>query len=326
MKAYHYCITIKRNDDDINDFDKIWNEDKMRYLIVGMEISSDGYKHWQIYIQLFKQYRMKGIKTLFNDNTAHCEVQKGTNSEARDYCWKGQYEKSGTRSPQPSAIIREFGTFTIGQGARTELDDIKKDIDDGLGHYTIVQDQKKFNSYARYHSWFYKYKQMVDDDRHNIIRVPVKVNVIHGECATGKTTSILNKEGVKNCYILKNPNGDNKNWNGYNDQKILIIDDFYGWLPLNEMLRILDNKPYRVRKLGDYTWAKWNTIYITANSSPLEWYDIENEEVMEAFYSRLSKCLEVTRGNTGTLVAEFKDLPNRGRNDKKEYLNIDGLF
>lgn len=326
MKGRLYCITIKKDDLEINDFYEIWNKEKMRYLIVGEEIGKGGYEHFQIYLQLFNQYRLKGLKELLGISTAHCEVQKGTNSAARNYCWKGQFEKKGTKHPQPSAKILQFGEFCNGQGHRTELDGIKDDIDNGMDHFEIVQDRKKFDSYKRYHSWFYKYKQMVDDQRHNCIRDTVAVNVIYGDCATGKTTSVLNKEGVKNCYILKNPNGDNKNWNGYNGQKVLIIDDFYGWLPLNEMLRILDNKPYRVRKLGDYTWARWEKIYITSNNRPQDWYDVCNDEILGAFYSRLSKCLKVIRGNTGALIPKFEVLPNRGRNEKKEYLDISEMF
>ena len=326
MKSRNYCITLKAENIDWDTINKVYCEKSMRYLIIGFEIGKDGYEHYQIYVQLKKQYRLKGLKKLFGFTYLHAEKQKGTNTQARNYCWKGQYEEKGMEFPQPSAIFFHFGKFCVGQGQRTELENIKTDIDDGKEHFEIVQDAKKFASYSRYHSWFYKYKQMVDDKKFNKIRECLKVNVIYGECATGKTTAILNKEGVQNCYILKNPNKDNKNWNGYNGQKVLVIDDFYGWLPINEMLRILDNKPYRVRMLGSYTWAQWETVYITSNKKPRRWYDIENDEVNNAFMSRLSKCLKVTRGNTGALVSKFKELPCRNRNKHKEYLDISELF
>ena len=299
-----------------------WCEESMRYLIVGREVSKEGYEHYQIYVQLKNQMRMAGLKNLFSCKHMHVENQRGTNEQARNYCWKGQYETKGTDVPQPSASILEFGDFCRGQGHRSDLERIKKAIDDGEEHLDICQEQSKWNSYARYHGWFKEYKQMVDDKKYNEIRKPLSVTVIFGDQATGKTTAVLEQEGLSNCYILKNPNGDNKNWNGYNNQKVLIIDDFYGWLRVNEMLRILDNKPFRVRKLGGYTWAKWDKVYITSNKGPRTWYDICSTEVMDAFYSRLSKCLKVTRGNTGTLVCKQEVLPCRNRNNHKDYLDL----
>lgn len=325
MKERNYCITISAEKIDWNTLKDVWNDDTLRYMLIGYEVSKTGYEHYQIYVQLWKQHRRKGLKKIFSCDSLHAESQKGTNEQARNYCWKGQFEKKGTEYPQPSAIIMEFGTFCKGQGSRTEIDQIKQDIDDGMDHFEIVQDMKKFSSYARYHSWFYKYKQMVDDRKYNMIRDPVKTNVIYGDCATGKTTAVLKKEGVENCYILKNPNGDNKNWNGYENQTVLVIDDFYGWMPVNEMLRIMDNKPYRVRKLGSYTWARWSKIYITSNTGPREWYKSIPQEVENALMSRLTKCLKVTRGNTGALVVRMKSLPCRDRNSHKEYLDLDSF-
>lgn len=326
MKDRKYCITIKADEYDWTYMKNIFC-DKMRYLIMGLELSKEGYLHYQCYIQLNKQYRLKGLKKLIGIDSLHAEIQKGTNKEARNYCWKGYFEPKGTKHPQPSAVCIQYGTFCEGQGKRTEMNEIKEDIDEGLEHYDICQNQKKFASYARYSNWFFKYKEMRDDDVFNNIRKPLKVNVIYGKFAVGKTQSIYNEHGYKNCYKLKNPNGDNKNWNGYTNQKILIIDDFYGWLRLNDILNILDNKPYRVRKLRGYTWAQWTTVYITSNDSFKDWYShCENKKIINAFYSRLSKCLKVIRGNTGTLIIKEILIPCRNRNKQKEYLNISGMF
>lgn len=331
-KARKWCLTIDKNVEGLtfDDISSMYNPTLMRYFIYGFEKGKKtGNLHYQCYVQMKKQYRLKKLKSLFC-NYVHCEIQhkKSKNEHARNYCWKGNHEEDGTPTPQPSFRGFEFGKFCEGQGDRTEMKDIKEDIDVGLEHYEIVQNADKFNTYSRYHSWFYKYKQMVDDEKFNVIRESIVTNVILGEPGTGKTTSIYNKEGFKNCYRLKNPNGDNKNWNGYNGQKILIIDDFYGWIPLNDMLNILDNKPYRVRMLMNYSWAKWTKVYITSNVSIEHWYkNIDKKsKVLKAFYSRIKKCLKVDRGNTGSLSISEIALPARGRNNHKQYLNITDLF
>lgn len=323
----HIVFTLIRDDGvTLMKFNEIYEENKdlIRFMIVAKEGGTEEvkYPHFQGYIQFYRSWRMKGIKMLLEDNRVHIEEQKGTNTEARNYCWKGEL-KQGTHKPNVSAVFECYGVFCKGQGQRTEMEEIKKDLEKGLSHYDIVQDTGKFASYGRYHSWFYKYKQMCDDKRYNKIRDPLQVEVIFGDAGTGKTTGILNGEGVENCYILRNPNKDNKSWNGYDGQEVLVIDDFYGWLPLNDILNILDNKPYRVRKLGDYSWARWKRVYITSNVGMKDWYkpNWKNEKIIEALYSRIQKCSEVTRGNTGALVIRSEN-NETNRHNWSEYFSL----
>lgn len=329
-KARHVVFTIKMDGYPYEKFKKIYevNKETIRYLIVGHEISKTGYKHYQCYIQLFDQIRIKGFQSLIRTKQICMFNQFGTNKEARNYCWKGQFEAKGTEYPQPSSITHIFGRWCEGQGERTEMLDIKELIDEGAEPYDIVQQERFFKSYGRYHAFYDKYKCMADDRRLNIIRKPIDTYVIYGDGGTGKTQSIYVKYGCANCFSLQDPKGDNKNWNGYTNQKILIIDDFYSWIPFNEMLRILDNKPYRVRKLGSYAWAQWEKVYITSNCSPFTWYEnIQENPIMKksfsAFLSRIKKCLKVSRGNSRTLLTEFKKLTDIDRHNYKEYLSLD---
>lgn len=335
MRKYGYCITINR-ELKITNFNDIYNnnKDEIRYIISGTELGKkndkhEQYKHYQVYIQLFKQHRFKSIKDIFNDNTIHIEEQKGTNTHARNYCWKGDNNEKGTDEPAEGCIYEEYGLFCEGQGSRPGMLRIKKLLDDGWEHKDIVKNDNDFITYSKHLTFFKWYKHTLDEEIFNKERNPIEVNVIYGSEATGKTTSIRKKEGYSNCYKLTNPNKDNKHWNGYNGQKVLIIDDFYSWLPLNDMLHILDNKPYRVRKLMDYEYAQWEKVYITSNISPFDWYpNCLNEEVKKAFFSRLTKCLKVRRGNTEPygLSVKFIELPARNRHEHQDYLDLDDYF
>lgn len=328
MTMRKICFTIF-NDWDIHDFGKIYDDniDKIRYLIVAWEkCKKTGKEHFQCYCQLSKTIRRAGFKKLIGDNSTHLEQQRGTNIEAMTYCWKGQFKEKGTGFPQPSAIFLEFGRFCEKGGQRTDILLIKEEIDNGKGIHDICKTEGLFGTWCRYHSGFEKYKQLVDDDKgKRTIRKSIEVILAYGDCATGKTEGIYNKEGIENCYTLENPNGDNKNWNGYSNQKILVIDDFYGWMKLNDMLRILDKYPYRCRMLGGYRWACWEKVYITSNKKPENWYcHVGNEKVLLALYSRISKRVKVLRGNTGALnvtVIQKESL----RHSYDEYLDYDDL-
>lgn len=322
------CFTIF-NDWDIHKFQKIFEEntDKIRYMIVGLETcKKTGMMHFQCYCQMLKTIRGKGFKKMIGDNTTHWEKQKMSNDQARNYCWKGEFEEHGTEFPQPSATFLQFGQFCEQAGQRTDILKIKEEIDDGVGIHEICKNDDVFGTWVRYHSGFEKYKQLVDDEKgKRTIRENIEVIVAYGECATGKTEGIYRKEGIENCYTLENPNGDNKNWNGYSNQKILVIDDFYGWLKLNNILRILDKYPYRCRMLGGYRWACWTKVYITSNKRPEDWYcNIGNGKVLKALYSRICKRVKVTRGNTGALVVTLIQSETK-RHSYNEYLDYDDL-
>lgn len=56
-------------------------------------------------------------------------------------------------------------------------------------------------------------------------------------------------------------------WDGYCNHKAVIIDDFYGWLKYDELLKIADRYPYKVPIKGSFAnfLAEW--IFITSNST-----------------------------------------------------------
>ena len=60
----------------------------------------------------------------------------------------------------------------------------------------------------------------------------------------------------------------------------MVIDDFYGWIRLDEMLRILDRYPHRVEVKGGMVQFLAEKIYITSNVEPKDWYKDETHNVL----------------------------------------------
>lgn len=95
-----------------------------KYCIYQTEICPTTNKeHYQGYIEFKDKYSMKKIKELFNDNTLHLEVRKGSQKQAIAYCSKSESRKEGTK---PIVIGKP-----LGQGHRTDLDEIFEDIEEG---------------------------------------------------------------------------------------------------------------------------------------------------------------------------------------------------
>lgn len=105
IKAYHWCFTIflegketkdgwEYNTQEVNQ--KIlyllglteWHN-QVRYICFQVEKCPDtGRLHLQGYIELYRQFRLKGLKELLDCHDAHCEPRRGTRQEAMEYCKK----------------------------------------------------------------------------------------------------------------------------------------------------------------------------------------------------------------------------------------------
>ena len=54
--------------------------------------------------------------------------------------------------------------------------------------------------------------------------------------------------------------------------EVVIIDEFYGWLPFDLLLRVCDRYPLLVETKGGQTQFVAKVIVITSNSLPSNWY------------------------------------------------------
>ena len=97
----------------------------------------------------------------------------------------------------------------------------------------------------------------------------VQVEIYVGEAGSGKTRKAIEEAG-DDYYILDQ---SERVWfDGYDYEKTLIIDDFYGWIKYGQLLRILDGHQYRCEIKGGFKYAAWTKVIITSNAQPNEWY------------------------------------------------------
>ena len=299
-KGTTFVFTDFKESNVENGYHQIFDEysDMIRGLAWGKEICPDSGKlHNQGFIQVFTQTRFSALKKWFKSK-CHFEVMFGNIEQNEKYCSKdGFYTKLG---------------YFCNKGYRTDWHNIKEDIRNGSSMYDIMENYT--SHFGHYVNGIKAIKTEIDNKILSTKIRNLECTIIYGATGVGKTTAILNQYDLNDVYVLQNPDKDNKNWNGYDGQKVLVIDDFYGWIRPSEMLRLLDGKPYRVRKLNGFSWAQFEKVYITSNCCPLEWWqnaDIPTE-VLEAVWRRCQNfCLEVlSRGNTDTLDIQKRKLGN----------------
>ncbi len=279
VQSKNWCFT----DFELLDWSKIYDEtDDIRYICWGAETCpKTKKKHYQGWIQMDKKKRLGGMKKVCRSKKIHLESCRGTEEANQEYCKKDN-------------IWIEKGTFMT-QGKRTDLDGLKKIIDEGGTLMDIAGNN--FQAFIQYNRGFQEYKKMVDKSRRKSFR-KVKTIHIHGKTGSGKTKMAMGN-GEDTYKIQGNAM---KWWDGYEGEKILVIDEYDNQISCTELLGILDGYQLRLPTKGSFTYANWETVFITSNYRKLH---IGAKKMHRAALKRritqtftCKKSAEVLRGNT----------------------------
>lgn len=247
------------------EFDKIKN---VRYGVYQKERGESGTEHYQGYVEFKLTQRMSALKKWLP--TAHFEIRRGNREQARDYCMK-----EDTRIEPPV----EYGTFELKPGERTDLSALKETIDQGSTLEQIWdQHPNEFLKYNRGIMTALTLKQKKRDFK-------TRVRIICGPTGTGKTKWVFDNYPVEDVYMKQRSNW----WDGYTGQKVVLIDDFYGWLPLDEMLRICDRYPMMVQTKGGNVQFTSELVVITSNAFPWQWYKEDLNVRLAPLYRRVDE-------------------------------------
>lgn len=249
-----------------------------RFLCYQREICpSTGRPHWQGYCELNKQLRLGSVQELLGDPVVNCRIARGNAQENRDYCSKSESKVDGT--------YVEFGT-PARSGKPTQQ--VVEMVKEGKSNLEIIDELpsalihiKKMNEYR-----FEVYKEKANHWR------DVSVFVYWGETGSGKTRRVYDTYGYE--HVFKLSIHDHACWfDGYVDQKVLLIDDFYGQIQFFFLLQLLDGYPMRLPIKGGHAWALFDTICITSNSHPNDWYPNVIGERRNALQRRFKKIEEM---------------------------------
>ena len=221
-------------------------------IVAGFEISPQTHmKHIQGAIVMKKTYRRSGMCQALGGR-AHVQPMQGTWAD-QEYCIKDEN-------------ILRIGDYTK-QGKRSDIQSFRDAIKRGCsdiellenGHLTHIAKFPRLLTFAR--SAYAR--EMSKSFRH------IRVFVRWGDAGAGKTRYVHDTHG-EDVYVFD----DYRNgwWDGYNGQKVLLIDEFYGNIAYATFLKLLDGYQIRLNIKGDFTYAQWTTIYITSNKHPREWY------------------------------------------------------
>lgn len=286
MQGTNWIFTIN-NPGEGDDWSQLGFADTVAYACWQLECGAEGTRHLQGWIVFKTRVRLSTVKSASQHlQRAHLEVQRGTNRQAKDYVTKddtrvaGPWEYLAANASPPSldapsgrrGVTQDSGSKRSAWGEilpRLEAGESPEDLllagaINSSGIMRLATD-----------AW------VAMESRKRDLRCDrARVVVITGPTGCGKSHWIYtNRDGIDGGSAYSLPlTKDTKWWDGYQGEKICLLDDFYGEknIEWSTLLRYLDKYPVRVEKKGSSAQLKVSTWFITSNARPDQWYTVHD--------------------------------------------------
>ncbi len=195
-----------------------------------------------------------------------------------------------------------------GQGKRTDLDKLKQMILDGKSNAEIYEAD---SNYIKYCGSIDRVRNDLLTDKYKKTWRNVETTYIHGKSGAGKTRYVMEKYGYENVYRITDYDHP---WDGYNNQKIVVFEEFRSSLKIQDMLNYQDGYPLSLPSRYSNRVACFEKVYIITNISLNEQFVSVQEnhpETYQAFLRRIHKIKEYT----GNEIIEYF----QGQDENNEY-------
>lgn len=211
----------------------------------------------------------------------HCEPMLGSWEQARDYCCK---DTDGT-------FDYERGEEPARPGQRIDLKRLAERVKAGesdrdLAEFDPVGWMRSHRMLGAYRAVLQRRRDPADD--------PPRCFWFYGASGAGKTRTAIELAGTRRVYITTPPRRDGSGiwWGGYEQQPVVIIDDFrYGDISFNQLLRLLDRYPVTVEAKGLQMEFYSDIIVVT---TILHWNVLfQNGEDLFQIERRLTRTVEI---------------------------------
>lgn len=217
----------------------------------------------------------------------HMEGRIGTQQEAIEYCKKLQTRADPAEQPV------EVGTPNA-PDAPGGLQLVQQQLNNGNARTLrdLAADPRNFATLVRYGAGVERLIQAT------LPEPPewrdVTVTVYWGATGTGKSRRARYEGGgMNNVYVFRGM----RFWERYleREYECLLIDDFNGDVPIDQLLRVLDGHPLPLDiKFGQGAYARWTRVYITSNKCIDEWYPHAKPEHVRALKRRCKVVEEMS--------------------------------
>lgn len=169
---------------------------------------------------------------------------------------------------------------------------MKAKIDKGASEESIADEH--FSLWIRHFRAFERYRRIKSKPRNSA----TEVHVIYGPTGTGKSRWAMDE--FPDAYWKQRSIW----WDGYSGQSTVILDEFYGWLPYDTLLRLCDRYPLLVESKGGQINFEATRIIITSNSPPDQWY---KNVYLASFIRRVTKWHYLPHLDKHIILDDYQD-------------------
>jgi len=262
------------------------------YWCMADEVGECGTYHTHIYLSFSSAVRFSTMKKKFP--SAHIEMCQGTSQQNRDYIFKqGKWEKDKKKETHLAETREEYGQMPIERpGTRNDIVDMMDMVKKGMSDLEIIEE---FPRYFMQMDKIDKYRQKYKEDEFKKVHRKLEVTYIYGRTGAGKTRGVMDKYGYENVYMVTDYAHP---FDGYKNQDVILFEEFYSSLRIQDMLKYLDGYPLELPCRYSNKIACFTKVYIISNISLGNQYEnIQKEypETWKAFIRRIHLVKEYTK-------------------------------
>lgn len=256
-------------------------KDSTTYYVIGEERGESGTPHLQGTVCFKNPRSFDAVKKKYN-NKIHWETVKDLKGSII-YCKKDNQ-------------FVEFGKEPKGQGARTDLLEVRDSIGNGLRVDEIAMDNPML-----YHQYGRTLNKIEDLLMRKKCRTEMTTGIwYYGDTGVGKSHIAFDGFTPETHYVYPNDNGW---WDGYTQQETVIFNDFRAEIPYNQMLQIVDKWPFTVRRRNREPMPFLSkTVIVTSSLPPWELFTKRSEEDNIAQLLRRFEVIHLTGNRHSTEV------------------------
>lgn len=228
--------------------------------------------HYQGVIHFSQAKTLTAVVKLLGAGGVHVLPANGTAQQNRDYCSKEPVRGPWELGEQPH------------QGRRNDLeaalDAVKKrGYQEAFLEHPLVC--VKYSHGMKEYDYLCRKKARAEGPR----TIPPKILVLIGPPGSGKSHKAHLSFPPEELFVK---DSSNKWWDGYSNESVVLLDDFYGAIPYSTLLTMLDQYPKSRETKGGHVLPLVKQWVITSNKKPWEWYraTINQDALMDRLYSR----------------------------------------
>ena len=267
--------------------------DFIDYFCFQYEQGESGNKHLQGFMHFTRPMDFEVVRDIFP--TMHLDKCEGKNYENRAYCMKEDTKIAGYDFFEHGALVEER--------QRTDMLSFKEDV---LNKATVLELFDKYpgitlNSLNK----ITQLQQMLIKEEFKNKTRDLYVTYIYGAADAGKTTfvnRVLGYSPMEVGKITEYPSAITPaKFDDYDNQDIILFDEFYGQFPITAMNDLLNGQPRYLSARYYNRVACYTKVFITSNYSLEQQYRTERangkEPSFEGFKRRINEIIYMPKRN-----------------------------